>query len=103
MHMCGVPAGTEHVERGWAAHAGADAPLAHPKFVTSARHTRKRKGTISETSVGSHSGQLFSYHGNSPVGNCFNFREIATNNNKHNEKWYTATSQSYLLLDFSGL
>lgn len=27
MHMCGLPAGTEHVESEWAAHARADAPL----------------------------------------------------------------------------
>lgn len=62
----------------------------------------KRKGAISETSVGSHSGQLLSYHGNPPL-------ETASISGKQlqtiisiNEKWYTVASKLYLLLYLAG-
>lgn len=52
-------------------------------YIKSARHPRKRKGTFSETSVGSHSGQLIQLPWKPTLANCFSFRKIATNNNKH--------------------
>lgn len=36
-------------------------------FIRSAKHPGKRKGTLAETSVGSHSGQPLGYHGNPPL------------------------------------
>lgn len=62
-----------------------DLALTCSNFIKSARLPRKRKGTISVTSAGSYSGQLLGYHGNPWLENCFNFKKIATNNNKH--KW----------------
>lgn len=98
----------ERVRRGWTAHVGADWPLwllvtltvGSPcsNCIKSARHPGKRKGTTSETTVGSHSGQLFSYHGNPPL-------ETASVSRKYlqtisiNEKRYTAASKLYSLLD----
>ena len=55
MHMCGMLAGTQRVERGQAAYAAADAPLVACNFtvgspfsdcIKSARHPGRRKGAI---------------------------------------------------------